>query len=309
MIENYLEIREDVKRSIKENKPVVALESTIISHGMPYPQNIETALEVEKLITENGAIPATIGIINGKIIIGLSKNEIEYLAKAENVLKASRRDLPVVLSRKLDAATTVSATMICANLAGIKIFVTGGIGGVHKDGQNSLDISADLTELSKTNVAVVCAGAKAILDLKLTLEYLETLGVPVFGYKTKSFPAFYSSASGLNVDYNMKSSKEIAEALLIKWRIGLEGGVVISCPIPKEFELENSFINDIINDAINEAKEKKIDGKKLTPFLLENIKERTDGKSLESNIQLIKNNAIIGSQVAVEMSKLSMNGV
>ncbi|WIF95334.1 pseudouridine-5'-phosphate glycosidase [Caminicella sporogenes] len=304
MLKKYLDIHPDVKRDLDEGKPVVALESTIISHGMPYPENINTALKVEEIVRESGAVPATIAILNGKLKVGLKREEIEYLAKNKNVVKASRRDIPFVIAKKLDGATTVAATMIIANLAGIKVFVTGGIGGVHRGAQETFDISADLTELANTNVAVVCAGAKSILDIGLTLEYLETQGVPVIGYKTDEFPAFYTRKSGYGVDYRVDLLKELAIAIKAKWDLNLKGGLVIANPIPEEYEMDYNMINNAIEDALKEADENGIKGKETTPFLLSKIKSLTEGKSLESNIQLVYNNAKIGSKLAVELSKL-----
>lgn len=301
-LNNFLEVSEIVKEAIAQGKPVIALESTIISHGMPYPKNVETALYVEKLVYENGCIPATIGVINGKIKVGLSENEIELLGKQGlDVPKVSRRDLPYILSNKLNGATTVASTMIGASLAGIKIFATGGIGGVHRNAQTTMDISADLDELGRTSVAVVCAGAKSILDLGLTLEYLETKGVPVLGYKTKELPAFYTSKSGFNLDYKMNSSKEIAELLKTKWDLGLEGGVVIANPIPKEFEMDPKLIEDVIQKAVQKANELGIKGKDTTPFLLDEIQKVTKGDSLNSNIQLVFNNVKLACKIAKNM--------
>ncbi|SHH32379.1 pseudouridine-5'-phosphate glycosidase [Tepidibacter thalassicus] len=307
MLENYLEINPEVKKALEENVPVVALESTIISHGMPYPENIKMAKTVENIIRENGAIPATIAILNGKLKVGLNEDELEYLGKSDCILKTSRRDLPFIISKKLDGATTVASTMIIANLAGIKVFATGGIGGVHRGAQETFDISADLTELSKTNVAVVCAGAKSILDIGLTLEYLETHGVPVVGFKTEEFPAFYTRKSGFKVDYKVESAKELALAIKSKWDLNLNGGIVIGNPIPKEFEMDYNAINKAIEDALKEADEKGIKGKETTPFLLDKIKSITSGKSLKSNIQLVYNNAKVAADLSVELSKLYKN--
>lgn len=304
MIDRYLEIHPEVKKAIKEGKPVVALESTIISHGMPYPQNVETAKKVEEIVRENGAIPATIGIIKGKMKVGLTEEEIEYMGKAKSVLKVSRRDIPFVIAKKLDGATTVASTMIISELAGIKVFVTGGIGGVHRGAQETFDISADLMELAKTNVVVVCAGAKSILDIGLTLEYLETHGVPVLGYKTDEFPAFYTRKSGFKVDYRVDSAGELAKIIKVKWDLNLEGGLVVGNPILEEYEMDYDIINKAIDNAIIEADKKGIKGKNITPFLLSKIKQITRGKSLESNIQLVYNNAVVGSKLAVELSKL-----
>lgn len=307
MLENYLEIHEEVKKALRSGEPVVALESTIISHGMPYPQNIEMAKTVSKLIRDNGAIPATIAIIDGKLKVGLTDEEIELLANSNNVVKASRRDLPFIISKKLTGATTVASTMIIASLAGIKIFATGGIGGVHRGAQQTFDISSDLLELANTNVAVVCAGAKSILDIGLTLEYLETNGVPVVGYKTDEFPAFYTRQSGFKVDYRVDSAKELAIALKSKWDLNLKGGVVVGNPIPKEYEMDYNLINTAIKNALAEAAENNISGKKVTPFLLDKVKTTTSGKSLESNIKLVYNNAIVAAQLASELSSLYRN--
>lgn len=303
-LEEYIEIKPEIKEAIEQNRPVVALESTIITHGMPYPANIETALVVEAIIRENGAIPATIAIIDGIIKIGLTKEEIEDLANQEHVVKASRRDLPIILAKKQYGATTVAGTMIIAKLAGIKVFVTGGIGGVHRGAEQSMDISADLMELAQTDVAVVCAGAKSILDLGLTLEYLETHGVPILGYKTNKFPAFYTRDSGYNVDSEIESPEEMARVMNIKWELGLDGGIVIANPIPEEYALDDEFINNSIKDALTEMTKENIMGKAVTPFLLGRLEQLTQGKSLVSNIELIKNNAIVGAKIAVEYSKI-----
>lgn len=305
MLEKYLEINPKVQAAINEGKAVVALESTIISHGMPYPQNVETALNVEKIIRENGAIPATIAILDGKIKVGLTNDEIEILGKSKGVAKVSRRDIPFVVSQGLNGATTVAATMIIANLAKIKIFATGGIGGVHRGAQETFDISADLQELAKTDVAVICAGAKSILDIGLTLEYLETMGVPVVGYKTKEMPAFYTPKSGFNVDYKIDSPEEIASALKAKWDLNLNGGIVIANPIPEEYAMDYDTINKAIEEALKEADEKGIKGKDCTPFLLAKVKELTKGDSLDSNIQLVYNNAKLGAQIAAKLSEIS----
>lgn len=304
MLERYLDIKPEVKKALEEGRPVVALESTIISHGMPYPRNVETALTVEKIIRENGAIPATIAILNGKLKVGLTEDEVEYLGKANDVAKTSRRDIPFIVSKKLDGATTVASTMIIAALAGIKVFATGGIGGVHRGAQETFDISADLEELAHTNVAVVCAGAKSILDIGLTLEYLETKGVPVVGFKTEELPAFYTRKSGYNVDYKVDSENELAAALKAKWDLGLNGGMVVANPIPEEHQMDYDAISNAIKNAVVEAEEKGIKGKESTPFLLAKVKEITGGKSLEANIQLVYNNAMVGAKLAVELSKL-----
>lgn len=305
MFEQYLDISTEVKEALANNQPVVALESTIISHGMPYPKNVETALTVEQIIRDQGAIPATIAILNGRLKVGLSHEEIEMLGKAGNVVKASRRDIPFIIAKKLNGATTVASTMILAQLAGIKVFATGGIGGVHRGAETSFDISADLIELSQTDVAVVCAGAKSILDIGLTLEYLETHGVPVVGYQTDELPAFYTSKSGFGVDYRVDTAKEMAVALKSKWDLRLQGGVVVANPIPTEYEMDADMINRVIVQAVKEQDELGIKGKESTPFLLAKVKELTGGESLDSNIQLVYNNARLGAQIAVELSKLN----
>ncbi|MBU2863076.1 pseudouridine-5'-phosphate glycosidase [Reinekea forsetii] len=300
----YLDIHPDVAKALANNQPVVALESTIISHGMPWPENAETAKLVEQTVRDNGATPATIAIINGRLKVGLSNDEIDELAKAGlSVTKCSRRDLPFVVAKKQMGATTVAATMIIADMAGIKVFATGGIGGVHRGAQETFDISADLQELGKTNVAVVCAGAKSILDLGLTREYLETLGVPVLGYKTNSLPAFYTRESEHTVDYRQDSSEEIAQFLSAKWSMGLEGGVVIANPIPEEYAMDSDKIKNAVEQAVKESVEQNIVGKESTPFLLARVAELTGGDSLASNIQLVLNNARLGSAVAADYCK------
>ena len=292
-----------VLEALKNNKPVVALESTIISHGMPYPKNVETALRVEQVIRDHGAIPATIGIIDGEPIVGMTPEEIEEFGKRKGILKASRRDLPVIYAKKLWAATTVASTMIIADQAGIEVFVTGGIGGVHRGAQETMDISADLQELAKTNVTVICAGAKAILDLPLTLEYLETMGVPVLGFKTSELPAFYTAHSGLKVDYAIDNYQEAGKIILEKRKNNLNGGILITNPIPKEYAMDSKVINDAIEKALRMAEEQGIKGKETTPFLLKNIVELTGGDSLESNIQLVLNNAAVGAEISKEVCK------
>ena len=299
---DYLDIHPDVEKAIKNKEPVVALESTIISHGMPYPKNVETALMVEDTVRSNKAVPATIAIINGRLKVGLTNEEIEFLATNEEVKKVSRRDLPITVAQKLSGSTTVASTMIIANLAKIAVFATGGIGGVHRGAENTLDISADLEELANTNVCVVCAGAKAILDIGLTLEYLETKGVPVIGYKTSELPAFYSSESGFDVDYKIDSALEIAEILKTKWNLSIDGGVLVTNPIPVAFELESSIMNEAINEAIIEANNENISGKEITPYLLSKVNELTEGKSLDANIKLIQNNANLASKIALHYS-------
>ncbi len=305
MMVNYLDIKPEIKKALDHNLPIVALESTIISHGMPYPQNKKTALQVEQIVRDNGAVPATIAIINGKIKVGLSDKEIDYLARSgSSIVKASRRDLPYLLAQKIDGATTVASTMIAAKMAGIRVFATGGIGGVHRGASLSFDISADLQELSNTNVAVVCAGIKAILDLGLTLEYLETFGIPVLGYRTKELPAFYTQKSGFQVNYKMDSAKEIAKLLRSKWDLNLKGGVLITNPIPKEKELDFEIMNKAIEEAIVEEKKMGIKGKESTPFLLGKVKELTGGLSLKANIELVYNNAKLAAEIAKEYQKL-----
>lgn len=304
MMNKYLDINEEVKNALSDGKPVVALESTIISHGMPYPQNIDTALAVEKIVRDKGVIPATIGIIKGRLKVGLNEDEIRYMAEAKNVAKVSRRDIPFIIAKNRDGATTVAATMLISALAGIRVFVTGGIGGVHRGAESTFDISADLTELSKTNVAVVCAGAKSILDIGLTLEYLETQGVPVIGYKTEEFPAFYTRRSGFKADYKVDSSEELARAIKAKWDLGLDGGIVIGNPIPDKYEMDYEKIKSAIEYAVEEAKRKAIKGKEITPYLLSEIKSLTKGESLEANIELVYNNARTGADLALELAKL-----
>ena len=299
---DYLDIHPDVEKAIKNKEPVVALESTIISHGMPYPKNVETALMVEDTVRSNQAVPATIAIINGRLKVGLTNEEIEFLATNEEVKKVSRRDLPITVAQKLSGSTTVASTMIISSLAKIAVFATGGIGGVHRGAENTLDISADLEELANTNVCVVCAGAKAILDIGLTLEYLETKGVPVIGYKTSELPAFYSSESGFDVDYKIDSALEIAEILKTKWSLSIDGGVLVTNPIPVAFELESSIMNEAINEAIIEANNENISGKEITPYLLSKVNELTEGKSLDANIKLIQNNANLASKIALHYS-------
>ena len=298
MYKDYLDGKPEGSRALDEGRPVVALESTIIAHGMPYPKNVETALAVEEVIRSNGAVPATIGILGGRIKIGLTKEEIEYMAHAENVLKVSRRDLPFVISKKMDGATTVAGTMIAAHMAGIKLFVTGGIGGVHRGAGESFDISADLEELKMTDVTVVCAGAKAILDIPATLEYLETAGVPVIAYGTDEIPAFYSRKSGEKANCRMDSPEEIGALISMKEALGLKGGILITCPIPEADEIPAEEINTVIDEAIKEAEEKGVKGKESTPFLLSRVKDLTEGRSLEANIKLVLNNADIGSKIA-----------
>ena len=301
-LNRYLDIAPEVKAALDAGKPVVALESTIISHGMPYPQNVETALNVERIIRENGAVPATIAIIGGRLKAGLSEEEITYLGKkGYDVTKASRRDLPVLIARGDDGATTVATTMIIAEMAGIRVFATGGIGGVHRGAETTMDISADLEELAQTGVLVVCAGAKSILDLGLTLEYLETKGVPVIGYQTEELPAFYTRKSGFNVDYRLDTPDEIAASFRAKIDMGLKGGMLVTNPIPEEYSMDPAVINKAIDEAVAEANAKGIHGKQTTPFLLAKIKDITGGDSLASNIRLVYNNARLAAQVAAKI--------
>ena len=304
-LNKYLDIAPEVRKALEEGRPVVALESTIISHGMPYPQNVETALNVEKIIRDNGAVPATIAVIKGRLKAGLSPEEIDYLGKTGTaVAKASRRDLPVLVAEGRDGATTVTTTMIIAHMAGIRIFATGGIGGVHRGAETTMDISADLEELSQTPVMVVCAGAKSILDLGLTLEYLETHGVPVIGYGTKELPAFYTRKSGFAVDYELDTPAELAAAFHAQRELGLKNGMLVTNPIPEEYSMDPAVINAAIEKAVADAKAQGIHGKQTTPFLLAAIKDITGGDSLASNIQLVYNNARLAAKTAAELSKL-----
>ena len=300
-----IKVAEEVKKALAEGKAVVALESTIISHGMPYPQNVETALRVEEEVRKSGAVPATIAIIDGVPTVGCNREEIEKLGKAGlTVIKVSRRDIPIVIAKGLNGATTVASTMILAEKAGVKIFATGGIGGVHRGAEKTMDISADLDELSKTNVTVVCAGAKSILDLNLTMEYLETKGVAVIGYGTDELPAFFTRESGIKVGYRMDTPKEIAESMKAKEDMGLEGGMLVTNPIPEEYSMDAKVIGEAIDKAVKEAEDLGVKGKDITPFLLDKIQKITGGDSLASNIQLVLNNARLASQIAVELSKL-----
>ena len=300
---DYLSITPEIENALKEGKPVVALESTILSHGMPYPENIEFAHKVEEIVRGNGAIPATMAIIGGKLKVGLNSEELELMCKGENIAKASRRDVPVYLANGQTAATTVATTMLMADLAGIRVFATGGIGGVHRGAQETMDISADLQEFAHTNVCVVSAGCKSILDIGLTLEYLETFGVPVLGYQTNDFPCFYCETSGYGVDYKVEDAKEVAKILRTKWDLGLNGGVLVGNPIPHEYSMDHEVIDDIIDKALEMAKQKGIKGKATTPFLLATIKDLTGGDSLASNLQLAYNNARVASEIAVEFAK------
>ena len=300
----FMDYNPEVKKALDEGRPVVALESTIIAHGMPYPKNVETSDAVEAAIRSKGAVPATVGLIKGRIKVGLSPEEIEYLAQAKDVVKVSRRDFPLVISQKKDGATTVAGTMMVAKEAGISIFVTGGIGGVHRGAGESFDVSADLEELKNTDVTVVCAGVKSILDIGGTLEYLETGGVPVITYGSDEFPAFYSRKSGYPAELSMESPEEIGEFLHVKRQLGLKGGAVVACPIPEEHEIGFEIIDKTIQAALLESREKGINGKRITPFLLDRIKELTEGKSLKANIELVINNALVGGEIARAFSKL-----
>lgn len=300
----YLDIAPEVKAALDAGKPVVALESTIISHGMPYPKNVETALMVEQTICDNGAVPATIAIIGGRLKAGLSREEIEHLGKAGRaVAKASRRDLPALCARGADGATTVTTTMIIAHMAGIKIFATGGIGGVHRGAETTMDISADLEELAQTPVMVVCAGAKSILDLGLTLEYLETHGVPVIGYGTEELPAFYTRSSGFGVDYRVDTPAELAAMFRAQRDLEYRGGMLVTNPIPEKYAMDKAVIDAAIEEALRQCREQGIHGKETTPFLLAKVVELTGGDSLESNIQLVLNNAKVAALTAVELAK------
>ncbi|MFT3678977.1 MAG: pseudouridine-5'-phosphate glycosidase [Ferruginibacter sp.] len=304
MIHPFLHILPEVQEALQQGKPVVALESTIISHGMPYPQNVATALAVEKTVRDNGAIPATIAIIGGKCHVGLSADEIETFGKEKNVWKVSLRDMPYVLSKNLFGATTVAATMRIAALAGIKVFVTGGTGGVHRGGASSMDISADLTEMAQTDVAVVSAGVKSILDIELTLEYLETMGIPVVTYGQDEFPSFYSSKSDYASPLRLDTAKEIAEMLHIKWRMGLKGSVLIANPLPAGQEIPKDEMEIHIQKALAAADKQQVKGKEVTPFLLKYLAEHTQGESLQSNIALIVHNAKTGAAIAAAYASL-----
>lgn len=304
-LNKYLDIADEVKEALEQGRPVVALESTIISHGMPYPQNVQTALEVERIIRANGAVPATIAVIGGRLRAGLSAEEIDYLGKrGREVTKVSRRDLAVVCSRGMDGATTVTTTMIIANMAGIEVFATGGVGGVHRGAETTMDISADLEELASTPVMVICAGAKSILDLGLTLEFLETRGVPVLGYQTDELPAFYTRHSGFGVDYRVDTPEELAQIFHTKREMGLKGGILVGNPIPEEYSMDKATIDDAIERALAEADAQGIRGKDTTPFLLAKVSELTGGDSLESNIRLVYNNVALGAQVATALQAL-----
>ncbi len=297
MLNEHVELSKEVKEALNSRKPVVALESTIISHGMPYPQNLETAIELEDVVKTHGATPATIAVLKGRIKVGLSKEELEHLAKSKDVLKVSRMDLPYAVSKKLDGATTVAATMICANLAGIHVFATGGVGGVHRNAEETMDISADLFELSKTSVLVVSAGVKSILDIRKTLEYLETLGVTVVGYRTNDFPAFYSSTSGCKIGMRVDTPKEAAELFKVRQSFEIGGGMLLANPVSKSYEIPKEIIDSVIENAITSAQSQKIRGKAVTPFLLSKIVEEFP-QALQTNISLVKANAALAAEVS-----------
>ena len=304
-LSNYLDIAPEVKSAVETGKPVVALESTILSHGMPYPENLSFAAEIEKIIREKGAVPATMAIIGGRMKVGLSGGELELMCRGEGVKKVSRRDLPIILAEGGTGATTVASTMILASLAGIRIFATGGIGGVHRRAETTMDISADLQELAHTPVAVVCAGAKMILDIGLTLEYLETMGVPVLGYKTQDFPAFYCKKSGFGVDHAAQSAADVAKIARTKWDLGLQGGLLIGNPVPDEYAMDFDEMSAVIDKALASAKEAGVKGRDITPYLLAHIVDFTQGRSLATNIQLAYNNARVAADIAVELAKKS----
>lgn len=303
--QKYVDITPEIAEAIRENRPVVALESTILSHGMPYPENVEFAAEVEKIVRAEGAVPATMALINGRVKVGLTPEELEIMCRAENIGKVSRRDFAIYLATKKNGATTVATTMMCCAMAGIKVFATGGIGGVHRNGENTMDVSADLQELAHTPVAVVCAGAKQILDIGRTLEYLETMGVPVIGNGTEDFPAFYCKKSGFGVDYAAKDEAEIASILKTKWDLGLEGGALIGNPIPDEYALDFDYMEGIITTALKEADEKGVRGKNITPFLLARVKDLTEGVSFASNKQLAYNNARTAAKIAKTLCEMA----
>lgn len=299
-----IQLSSEVEAGKKLGQPIVALETTIVSHGMPYPDNLNTALEVENIIREEGAIPATIGVVGGKIKIGMSKQEIELFAKSSDITKVSRRDIPIVMSNNANGATTVAGTILLAKLAGIDVMATGGIGGVHRDAENTFDISADLQELSKTDVTVVCAGPKSILDIGLTLEYLETMGVPIIGYNTNLLPTFYCHESKFEVDFNYTKTSEIAKVMLNQKHLSLKGGMLVCNPIPKEFSIDSTIIENSINSSMEIAKKNNVKGKDLTPFLLQNITSLTEGETLKSNIKLMFNNAKLAAKIAISFNEI-----
>ena len=301
--EKFFDFKEEVKKALEEGRPVVALESTLISHGFPYPENLEVAGEMEEIVRGCEVVPATIAMIKGKIKVGLTRSELEFMATSKDILKTSRRDLAVIAAKGLNGATTVAATMVVAERAGIKVFATGGIGGVHRGAEKTFDISADLQELARTPVAVVCSGAKSILDLPLTKEYLETMGVPVIGFGTEELPAFYCRESGLKVDYVVNDEKEAARIIRAMQDLGLGGGMIIANPVPEEYALSMEYMNEMIEEAVRAAEKEGIEGKKLTPYLLNKIKELTGGKSLKANIELVKDNARVAAKIAHELVK------
>jgi len=304
-INSLVEVTPEVKAALEAGKAVVALESTIISHGMPYPQNIQMAQKVESIIRSAGAVPATVAIMNGKIKVGLSAQELEVFASASGVAKVSMRDFPGIIARKQLGATTVATTMYAAHLAGIKVFVTGGIGGVHRGYEETLDVSADLEELAQTDVVVICAGAKAILDLPRTMEYLETKGVPVIGYKTDVLPAFFTAKSDIKLVERAESPQEIARIIVAKDQLDMRGGMLVVNPIPDEYSLDHEFIDQVIEGAVQAAQQQGVSGKNITPFLLSEITKRTEGKSLEANLHLVYNNALVGGQIAAALEAIS----
>ncbi len=299
----FFNFKDEVKEALEESKPVVVLESTLISHGFPYPENLEVAGEMEEIIRGCGVVPATIAIIKGKIKVGLTRGELEFMATSKDILKASRRDLAVIVAKGLNGATTVAATMMVAERAGIKIFATGGIGGVHRGAEKTFDISADLQELARTSVVVVCSGAKAILDLSMTKEYLETMGVPVIGFGTEELPAFYCRESGLKVDYVVNDEIEAVKLIRTMEDLGLRGGMIIVNPVPKEYALSMEYMNEMIEEAVRAAEKEGVKGKKLTPYLLNKIKELSGGKSLKANIELVKDNARVAAKIARELKR------
>jgi len=299
----FFDFKDEVKEALEKSKPVVVLESTLISHGFPYPENLEVAGEMEEIIRECGVIPATIAIIKGKIKVGLTRNELEFMATSKDILKASRRDLAVIVAKGLNGATTVAVTMMVAGRTGIKVFATGGIGGVHRGAEKTFDISADLQELARTSVAVVCSGAKSILDLPLTKEYLETMGVPVIGFGSEELPAFYCRESGLKVDYMVNDEVEAAKIIRAMEDLKLEGGMIIANPVPEEYALSMEYMNEMIEEAVRAAEKEGIKGKRLTPYLLNKIKELSGGKSLKANIELVKNNARVAAKIARELKR------
>lgn len=301
---DFMDITPEIEQAVREGRPVVALESTILSHGMPYPENLGFAREVEKIIRDQGAVPATMAVLDGRLKVGLGEDELVRMCEGKGVLKVSRRDLPIVVAEKLTGATTVATTMILANMAGIRVFATGGIGGVHRGGQDTMDISADLQELAHTPVAVVCAGAKMILDIGRTLEYLETMGVPVLGLDTDDFPAFYCRRSGFGVDYNAKTPADVAKIAHAKWSMGLGGGMLIGNPVPQEYAMDFETMSAVIDKALKMAEDAGVKGKEITPFLLAHIVELTGGDSLKTNIQLAYNNARAAARIAVELARL-----